>query len=401
VTTGKGKRAVITGIGAVTPLGCSFKESLKGVFEGKSGLGICSKPLLNELPWRTVGEVKGFSPEGLLGKKEIVRLGLFVQYSLVAVQEALEDAGLSPPPDTLVIVGTSRGGIYEIERALLQQRRLSPYLMPATTHNMAASAISERWRISGPSHTLSSACASGAVAVGEAYRAIKSSQTKVAICGGTEAPITRVCLEGYGRMGAISKAADPKASRPFDKRRDGFLLSEGACMMVIEELEHALRRGAKVYAEIVGYATLTMVKRQIEPVVEAEEEVIRQALEDASLTRSDIDHINCHGTSTRLGDSVEASALERVFGRRLSQIPLTAIKSMTGHMLAGSSAFEVGVTAVSLRDGIIPPTINTEEPEFMLNISNIKRTEDIQSALTTSFGFGGVNAAVVLSRISS
>jgi 3-oxoacyl-(acyl-carrier-protein) synthase len=393
------RRVVITGIGAVTPLGCSFKESFRGVFEGRSGLGVCSRSLLDGLPWKVVGEVKGFSAGEVLSKKEIARLGLFVQYSLVAVQEAIEDAGLSPPPDTLVVVGTSRGGIYEIERAFLQQKRLSPYLMPATTHNMAASAISERWRISGTSHTLSSACASGAVAIGEAYRAIKSSQARVAICGGTEAPITRVCLEGYGRMGVLSTVSTSEASRPFDRRRDGFVLSEGACMMVIEELEHALRRGAEIYAEIVGYATLTMVRRQIEPVVEAEEEVIRQALEDASLSPSDIDHINCHGTSTRLGDSVEAAALERIFGKRFSQIPLTAVKSMTGHMLAGSSAFEVGVTAVSLRDGVIPPTINTKEPEFKLNISNIKRTEGIQTALTTSFGFGGVNAAVVLSRI--
>jgi len=396
------KRVVITGIGAVTPLGNTFKETLKGIIEGISGISICKKSDVSKLPWKVVGEVKGFSAEDILTKKEIHRYGLFIQYALKATHEAIKDSNITLPTDTLVVIGSSRGGIYEIENVfdkIYKNIRISAYFMPATTLNMVTSVISQKFRLSSKTLTISSACASGAVAVGEAFEAIKAGICKVAICGGTEAPITRLCLEGYGRMGVLTKKNSKDSSCPFDIHRDGFILSEGACIMILEEMENAISRGASIYAEIKSYANITELKHQTEPLLKAEIQVINKALKNASLNVSDIEHINCHAASTKLGDAIEAEALKRIFGNRIYDIPITAVKSMTGHMLAASSAFEVAITAVSLKNGLIPPTINTKEVEFKLNISSILRKMTINNAISTSFGFGGVNVAILLKKI--
>jgi 3-oxoacyl-[acyl-carrier-protein] synthase II len=278
--------------------------------------------------------------------------------------------------------------------------------MPATTISMAASYVAKKLGIRGYCLGLSNACASGSNAVGEAFRLIKSGYSPLIIAGGTEAPICRVCIEGYGSSGALSARSEssegaPDAPRPFDKERDGFVLSEGACVLVLEEYDHALRRGAPVYGEIIGYGNCADAFHMTKPYPEGEARAMEMAMREARLSPDDIDYINTHGTGTRLGDQAEAQALQRVFGKRASNIPASALKSMTGHMLAASGALEIASTLMTMREGIIPPTINLDEkdPECDINIITKKKKADIKIAISNSFGFGGVNAVVVLKRI--
>ncbi len=397
------RRVVITGIGAVTPLGLTFRDSCESLKRGISGVATCTKVDISDLPWKVSGEVKGFDPSLYLTKKEINRSDLFIQYALVAATEACDDASLKPPRNTAVLIGSSRGGIATLEKAVREsftnKRRLSAYLMSATTITMAASAISNRFRLKGYALGLSSACASGAVAIGEAFRMIRDGATDVAIAGGTESPLCRLCLEGYGRMGVLSKGRDAQASRPFDRKRDGFVLSEGAAVVILEEMERAVKRGARIYAEVAGYATYTDGSVQTGSTVQAEAKTMRDAMAHAGLREADIDLINAHATATQVGDRVEAEAIEAVFGRYLQDIPVTANKSLTGHMLAASGAFELAVTAMAVFKGEIPPTINLDDPEFGLNIPVSLMKREINVAITNSFGFGGVNASLLLKKV--
>lgn len=396
------RRVVITGIGSVTPLGLNFKETWEALKVGKSGLSECHRVSTDDLPWRIVGEVKGFDPVGVLSEKERNRLDLFIQYAYVASHEAIEDASLDLKKVAMIVIGSSRGGISRLEeslrRHLLDGRPVSPYTMPATTISMAPSFVAQRLGLKGYSLGISSACASGAVAIGETYRLIRDGYADAAITGGTEAPLCRLCLEGYGNAGALSRRADPTASRPFDSGRDGFVLSEGACMLVVEEMGHALRRGARVYAEIAGYAQVTGGEHQTLPAESGEIEAIRMALD--SISMGDVGLINTHGTSTVQGDLIEARALRAVFGNSLENIYITADKSMTGHMLGASGATEVASTAMCLHEGVVTPVINVDDPDpdcSLKTVAELKR-DDIETALSTSFGFGGVNAAILLRR---
>jgi len=408
-------------------------EAAKG---GISGIGQITRFDASLLPWSVAGELKGFDAGAYLSPKEIRRLDPFVHYAVSAAVMAAEDAGLISSHSSLiahdslrgsggVIIGSSRGGIGTIERALLRGRRasnselktqnsepgsaslrVSPYLMPATTISMAASSVSQKLGVRGHCLGLSNACASGSNAVGEAFRLIKSGYSPLIIAGGTEAPICRVCIEGYGSSGALSarkktSGGAPGLPRPFDKERDGFVLSEGACVLVLEEYNHALRRGALVYGEIIGYGNCADALHMTKPDPEGEARAMEMAMREARLSPDDIDYINTHGTGTKLGDQAEAHALRQVFGKKASKIPATALKSMTGHMLAASGALEIASTLMSIKKGIIPPTINLDEkdPDCDINIITRKKKADIKIALSNSFGFGGMNAVIALRKV--
>jgi 3-oxoacyl-[acyl-carrier-protein] synthase II len=310
-----------------------------------------------------------------------------------------------------VIIGSSRGGISTIEKAVIgktltsQRLRLSPFLMPATTVSMAASFVAQKLGVRGHCLGLSNACSSGANAIGEAFRLIKSGHAQLMIAGGAEAPLCRLCVEGYGSSGALAASKGtsgnaPDLPRPFDRERDGFVLSEGGCVLVIEEYDHALRRGAHVYGEIIGYGNCADAFHMTKPDPEGEARAMALSLKEAGIGPEDVGYINTHGTGTKLGDLAEAHAIRKVFGKRASKIPATALKAMTGHMIAASGALEIASTLMSMQEGIIPPTINLGEkdPECDINIITKKKKADIHIALSNSFGFGGVNAVVVLKK---
>lgn len=415
------KRAVITGIGAVSPLGNTFNDSWTYLHNGISGIGPITEFDASSMKWKVAGELKKFSPGLYLSDKEIAHLDPFVHYAVASSIMAVEDAGLIKDQAALksrrselssagVIIGSSRGGISTIERAMAKHLaytkqqgpkfRLSPYLMPSTSVNAAASYVAQVLGANGHCIGISNACTSGANAIGEAYRLIRSGYSGPILAGGAEAPICRLCIEGYGSSGALSKLNDSSASRPFDRTRDGFVLSEGACVLVVENYESAVKRGARIYAEIIGYGTSTDAFHQTRPNPQGEARAINMAIEEAGLNHKNIDYINAHGTSTPLGDKVETEAIKLFFGKKAYDIPINSIKSMTGHMLAASSALEAGVTIRSIYEGIITPTINLKDkdPECDLNYVTETRKADINIAISNSFGFGGVNAVLVFKR---
>jgi len=411
-------RIVITGIGAVTPLGNSFIDSWSAACSGRSGIRAPSRVPVAGLPWTVCGEVSAFDPLLHLSGKEARRLDLFAQYAVSAAIMAAGDAGLiqgskgeerHEPYDYLnsgsVIIGSSRGGISMIEHALLKpvrtrRSRMSPYLMPATTISMAASAIAQKLGIRGHCLGISNACTSGTSAIGEACRLIRSGHAGPVFAGGTDAPISRICLEGYGAAGALSRVPDHTASRPFDATRDGFVLSEGACVLVIERRDRALKRGAHIYAEISGYGSTADAFHQTRPDPAGEARAMSAALSLSSTVPEEVDLISAHGTATPLGDIAEARAICQVFGRHASAIPVTAMKSMTGHMLAASGAFETAAAAMAIDEGRVFPTINlsAQDADIPLNIVRETFQSDIRTVLINSFGFGGMNAVLVLRK---
>jgi len=419
------KKVVVTGIGAVTSLGNSFHESWTSVKKGLSGIAPLTRFNVPPMKWKMSGELKGFDAGLYLSQKEMVRLDPFVQYAVAASFMAAEDAQLAQKSLASggVIIGSSRGGISTIEKAIRCQRsaisdqdlekkaeswklkaksfKLSPYLMPSTSVNAAASYVAQKLGIKGHCLGISNACSSGANAVGEAYRLIKSGYADMVFAGGTEAPICSLCVEGYGVSGALSKINDASASRPFDKTRDGFVLAEGACVLVIEDYEAALKRGAKIYGEIIGYGNTTDAFHQTRPSAEGEARAIRLAMEEGGLLPENMDYINAHATSTPLGDKAETEAIKLAFGKRAYEIPISSVKSMTGHMLAASGAFEAAVTLMSICEGIIPPTINlkTKDPECDLNYITKTRKAEIKTAISNSFGFGGGNAVLAFKKV--
>lgn len=395
-------RVVVTGIGAVTPLGNTFLDAWGSLLRGQSGVGTITRFDASALSWKIAGEVREFDPSLFLSTKEVIRLDPFIHYAAAASAMAVSDAGLSPSHPLIrtasVLVGSSRGGISTIERALVQER-ISAFTMPSSPVSMAGSIVAEKLGIIGPSIGISNACASGANAIGEAFRMIKSGLTPIAVAGGTEAPICRLCIEGYGVAGALTKRMSA-APRPFDRNHEGFVLGEGACVLIMEEHGHALRRGARIYGEIIGYGCSSDAFHMTRPSSEGEARAMQAALEDAGVSPEEIGHINTHGTATPAGDEAEAEAIAMVFGERASDIPATAVKSMSGHMIAASGAFEAAVTLMTLQEGMIPQTLNLKEldPACKLNVMTVTRVVSARYAITNSFGFGGVNAVLVLAR---
>jgi 3-oxoacyl-[acyl-carrier-protein] synthase II len=413
------KRVVVTGIGAVSPLGNSFYESWNAAKAGLSGIGPITRFDTSEIKWKVAGEIKGFDTNRYLSKKEINRLDPFVHYAVAAAAMATEDAGLIPPSPPLikggggglnsggVIIGSSRGGISTLERSIVKSHldphpsRVSAYLMSSTTISMASSCVAQKIGIHGYCLGISNACASGTNAIGEAYRLVRSGYKGPVLCGGAEAPLCRICVEGYGVSGALSKVKDFSASRPFDRTRDGFVLSEGACILVLENYESAMKRGARMYGEIIGYGNTTDAFHQIVPTPHGEARAIKLAIEDAGLNPEDLDYINAHATSTPLGDKTETEAIKMVFGEKAGKIPVSSLKSMTGHMLAASGALEAAFTLLSMKEGVITPTINLKELDPECDLDHVKQTREaeIDVALSNSFGFGGVNAVLVFRRM--
>jgi beta-ketoacyl-acyl-carrier-protein synthase II len=414
------KRVVITGLGAVTPLAGNFRDSWGAAKSGQSGIGPITRFDVSDIPWKCAGEVKGFDGKMYLGLKEFARTDLFVQYAVGAAVMAAEDAGLIGQPALPVsgylssggvIVGSSRGGIATIERACVKNlhsrrnrrlshggRRVSPFLMPSTTVGAAASSISRKLGIRSSCLGISNACASGMNAIGEAFRLLRSGWEGPVIAGGAEAPLCRLCIEGYGVTGVVSKTPDSSASRPFDRSRSGFVLSEGASILVLEELEAALKRSARIYGEIIGYGNAVDASHPTKPACGGEVSAMMCALTDAGLDFKSIDYISAHGTSTPLGDAAEAFAIREVFRERAASLPVSSVKSLTGHMLAASGPLEAAFAVMTINEGVIPPSINVEEKDADcdLNLITELTRKRIRTAMCNSFGFGGVNAVIVL-----
>ena len=410
------KRVVITGLGLVIPIGIGVETAWKNVCEGRSGIGRLTRFDPNGHETKISGQVKGFNPENYIEKKEIKMMDLFIQYALAATKEALEDSQFKITPQNAeqvgVIVGTGLGGLPTIEKyhqVLLEKGpgRISPFFIPMLIANMASGQIAIHFGVKGPNSCVVTACATGAHCIGDAFRAIVYGDAKAFIAGGTEANITPLTVGGFNAMKALSTRNDEpeKACRPFEKNRDGFVVAEGAGILVVEELEFALNRGARIHAEIVGYGYTGDAYHITAPSPNGDgaARCMRMALRDAGLKPEEIDHINAHGTSTPLNDATETQAIKTVFGEYAKKIPISATKSMTGHLLGAAGSTEAIFTILSLRDGILPPTINYEEPDPECDLDyvpNVARRKPIQTAMSNAFGFGGTNATLIFKKFT-
>ena len=406
------RRVVVTGIGAVTPLATGAEQSWQALCQGKSGIARITKFDPTGFKTQIAAELKDFHPEDFLDKKRIRRTDPFIHYALVATRVAMDDSGLiindSNADRVGIVVGTCVGGMITYEKNLFTLReegpdKVSPFFIPGFIPNMAAGEISIVFGAKGPSQCVVTACASGSHAIGDAFRLIQYSEADAVIAGGSDAYILPVGVAGLGRMGAISRRNDEpeKASRPFDKDRDGFVLGEGAGIVILEELGSAMKRGAKIYAELVGFGSNIDGFHITEPDPENQARCIKLALSEAAISAGDIDYINAHGTSTPLNDTSETKAIKIALGKHAKEVPVSSNKSMIGHLLAGAGAVEAIFTVLTIRDGVIPPTINydTPDPECDLDyVPNVARKAEVNIALSNSFGFGGTNAALVFRK---
>lgn len=411
------RRVVVTGMGLVIPTGIGVKQAWQNICEGKSGIGPLTRFDANGFETRIAGEVKEFRPELYIDKREIKKMDLFIQYALAATQEAVEDAGLKITPENCervgVIVGTGLGGLPTIEKyhkVLLERgpNRITPFFIPMLIANLASGQIAIHYGAKGPNTCLVTACATGAHCIGDAFRAIVYGDADVVITGGTEANITPLTIGGFNAMKALSTRNDEpeKACRPFEKNRDGFVVAEGAGILILEELESALKRGARIYAELVGYGYTADAFHITAPPEDGEgaARCMRMAIRDAGLRPEEIDHINAHGTSTLLNDLTETRAIKAVFGDHAKKIPISATKSMTGHLLGAAGSTEAIFTILAIRDGILPPTINYEEPDPECDLDyvpNFAREKRVRIAMSNAFGFGGTNATLIFREFSS
>ncbi|MGZ3494815.1 MAG: beta-ketoacyl-ACP synthase II [Thermodesulfobacteriota bacterium] len=409
-----GRRVVVTGMGLVIPTGIGVKTAWKNVCEGKSGIGLLTRFDTNGFETKIAAEVKNFNPESCIDKKEIKKMDLFIQYSIGATKEALEDARLAIGPDNAeqvgVIVGTGLGGLPTIEKyhkVLLERGpgRISPFFIPMLIANLASGQIAIQFGPKGPNTCVVTACATGAHCIGDAFRAIVYGDAEAMIAGGTEANITPLTIGGFNAMKALSTRNDEpeKACRPFEKNRDGFVIAEGAGILILEELQFALKRKATIYAELVGYGYTGDAYHITAPSPEGDGAVrcMKMAIKDAKLNPEDIDYINAHGTSTPLNDLTETVAIKTVFGDHAKKIPVSATKSMTGHLLGAAGSTEAIFTILAIRDGIMPPTINYEEPDPQCDLDyvpNVARRNSINVGMSNAFGFGGTNASLVFKK---
>jgi 3-oxoacyl-[acyl-carrier-protein] synthase II len=408
---------VVTGTGLVTPLGTGVEKTWDSLCAGKSGIDLITRFDTTDFAVKIAAEVKDFQAEEFIDKKLAKHLDPFVQYALAAAGMAVADSGYSITPDTAtrvgVITGNGIGGLSTIEKyhTVCVERgpkRITPFFIPMVISNLSAGQISIIHGAKGPNLSVTTACAAGTHAVGEAYRLISRGVCDVAITGGSESTICPLAVGGFNSMKALSQRNDDPAgaSRPFDKDRDGFIIAEGAGMLVIEELEHALARGANIYAEIVGYGLTGDGYHMAAPPEDGEgaARCMQMALDDAGLAPEDIDYINAHGTSTPLNDVCETRAIKTVFGAHAYKLAASSTKSMTGHMLGGAGGIESVFTALALSRQVIPPTINLENPDPECDLDyvpNEARRTAIRAALSNSFGFGGTNAVLAMKRYSS
>jgi 3-oxoacyl-[acyl-carrier-protein] synthase II len=408
------RRVVVTGVGLLTSVGIGTKAVWEAIKSGTNGIGPITAFDATDFNCRIAGEVKGFNPGDYIEKKEIKKMGRFIQFAIAASEFALEGAGLKPDPEeaerTGVYIGSGIGGFEVIEREhrnLLEKGpgRISPFFIPATIINLASGYVSIRAGAKGPNSATATACTSGAHAVGDSFRLIQRDDADVMICGGAEACITPLSVGGFGAMRALSQRNDDPehACRPWDISRDGFVIGEGAGILVLEELEHAKRRGIPILAEVVGYGMSGDAFHITSPADDGDGayRVIRNSLKDAKIEPHQIDYINAHGTSTPLGDRIETTAIKRVFGDHAYKVSVSSTKSMTGHLLGGAGGLEAGITVLAICDQIAPPTINLEvpDPECDLDyVPNHARPLKIDYALTNSFGFGGTNGCLIFKK---
>ena len=408
------RKVVITGLGAVTPLGIGAASTWEAALSGKSGAAPITRFDASEFSTRIAAEVKGFNPEDFIDKKEIKRMDLFIHYAMAAAHMAMEDAGLSISsslaPRTGVYMGSGLGGLPTLEKyhsALLEggPKKISPFFIPMLISNLAPGHIAMRYGAKGPNILTSTACAASSHAMGEGMHAIRNGVCDVVIAGGAEATITPLGVGGFCSMKALSTRNDDPiaASRPFDLDRDGFLIGEGAAIVILEELESARNRGAKIYAECCGYGASGDAYHITAPAPGGEGAVraMAAALSDAGIAAQDVDYINAHGTSTPHNDLYESMAIKTVLGERARSVPVSSTKSMTGHLLGASGALEALFSILAIHHGVLPPTINytTPDPECDLDyVPNVKREHKVNYALSNSFGFGGTNSVLAFKR---
>jgi 3-oxoacyl-[acyl-carrier-protein] synthase II len=408
------RRVVVTGVGLVSALGIGTEKTWSNLLAGKSGMAPITHFDTGGFAVTFAAEVKGFDPLQFVEKKELKKMGLFIQFALAATQFAIEQAGLKLSPGlaerTGVYIGSGIGGFDVIERehmALLEggPRKISPFFIPAAIVNLASGFVSIRWGAKGPNSATCTACSSSAHAVGDSYKLIQRCDADVMICGGAEAAITPMGVGGFAAMRALStRNAEPeKASRPFDRDRDGFVIGEGAGILILEELGFALKRGAPILAEVVGYGMSGDAFHITQPSEDADGavRVMRNTLADAKVLPDQVDYINAHGTSTPFNDRLETLAIKKVFGKHARQLAVSSSKSMTGHLLGGAGGLEAGFAVLALRDQVIPPTINYENPDPDCDLDyvpNQARKAPLEYVLSNSFGFGGTNAALLFKR---
>lgn len=407
----KTKRVVVTGLGMVTPLGTGVEDNWEAVCSGTSGIGTITRFDISAFPSQIAGEVKDFNPADFVDKQQIRRLDIFIHYAVAAARMAIEDSGIKINAKNGhrvgCVTGSGLGGLPMLEyyhKVLLEKgpSRISPFFIPGIIANMAPGQIAIEFGAKGPNISIETACAASCHAVGESFRLIREGLADVMITGGSEAVLTPLALGGFCTMRALStRNNEPeKASRPFDLDRDGFVLSEGSGILVLEELDHALERATDIYAEVIGYGLTGDAYHVSAPDPEGEGAIscMKMALDYAGLKPEDLDYINAHGTSTKLNDSSENHAIKAVFGEHSYKLAISSTKSMTGHLLGGAGGVESIYTVLTIKHGIIPPTINYENPDPECDLDyvpNVARQAKIRAAMTNSFGFGGTNACLI------
>lgn len=408
------RRVVITGIGVVSPLGNSTEDTWASLIAGRSGVSGITRFDTSGHTVRFAAETKGFEPTRFVEKKELKKMDYFIFFAIAAAMEALADSGFKVTSDNAEDIGTYIGcgiggfGVFEREHTKMLEGgpgRISPFFVPASIVNLASGYVSIYTGAKGPNSATATACSSGAHAIGDSFRIIERGDAVAMICGGTEGAITPMSVGGFAAMRALSTRNDDpsRASRPFDRDRDGFVIGEGAGILVLEELEHARARGARIYAEIVGYAMTGDAFHITSPSEDGSGpmRVMQKTLRDAAVEPQVVDYINVHATSTTVGDRVETIAIKRAFGDHAYKLAISATKSMTGHLLGGAGGLEAAITALVVHHQIMPPTINFENPDPLCDLDfvpNKARSTKVRYALSNSFGFGGTNAALLLKR---
>jgi 3-oxoacyl-[acyl-carrier-protein] synthase II len=408
------RRVVVTGIGLVSALGIGTKETWAGLLAGQSGVTRITKFDVSGYATQIAAEVKGFDPLAFIEKKDIKKMDLFIQYAVAASQFAMDDSGLQITADNAdnigVYIGSGIGGFITIEReheALLNggPRKVSPFFIPSAIINLASGQVSIRFGAKGPNSATCTACSASAHAIGDAYEIIKRCDADAMIAGGSEAAICPMSVAGFGQLRALSTRNDApsRASRPFDKDRDGFIIGEGAGVLILEELEHARRRGARIYAEIVGYGMSSDAYHMTAPSEDGDgaRRVMAMAIRKGGVAPDAVDYVNAHGTSTPYNDRLETLAIKNCFGDHARSLAISSTKSMTGHLLGGAGGLEAGITALAVHNQVAPPTINLDEPDPECDLDYVPLTSRemaIDYALSNSFGFGGTNAALLFKR---
>ena len=408
------RRVVVTGIGLVSALGIGTSETWAALLAGQSGVTRITKFDVSGYATQIAAEVKGFDPLAFIEKKDIKKMDLFIQYAIAAAQFAMDDSKLEITADNApnigVFIGSGIGGFITIEREheeLLNggPRKVSPFFIPSAIINLAAGQVSIRFGAKGPNSATCTACSASAHAIGDAYEINKRCDADAIIAGGSDAAICAMSVAGLGQLRALSTRNDdpPRACRPFDKNRDGFIIGEGAGVIVLEELEHAKRRGAPIYAEIVGYGMSSDAYHMTAPSEDGDgaRRAMAMAIRKANIAPEDVDYINAHGTSTPYNDRIETHAIHNCFGDHAGKLAISSTKSMTGHLLGGAGGLEAGITALAVHQQVVPPTINLDDPDPDCDLDYVphqKRKMPIRYALSNSFGFGGTNATLLFKK---